>query len=254
MEKDLFSIKGKVTVVTGGRKGIGKSIAGHLAEAGSDIVIISKHDPTSVAEEIAAKYGVRTVAYKCDVSKQDEVDNSIKNAAEKMGTLDFLLNNAGITIHRNAVDLEPGDWEKIINVNLNGIFYVALAFGRYLISAEKKGSIVNVASISATKVNIPQGQVAYNSSKAAIVNLTKSLAVEWVDKNIRVNCISPGYISTEMSVNVREDWKDIWTGMTPMKRMGTPEELIGAVIYLFSDASTYTTGAEIVIDGGYTLI
>jgi NAD(P)-dependent dehydrogenase (short-subunit alcohol dehydrogenase family) len=254
MKRDIFSLKKKVAVVTGGRQGIGKVVAGYLADAGADIVILSLHDAAGVASAIVAEYGVRAVAYQCDVSKQEEVEATIKKAAEEMGALDLLFNNAGICLHRDALDLEPGDWEAVLNVNLNGVFYVALAFARYLVENGRGGSIVNMASMSAKVVNVPQGQASYNSSKAAVVHLTKSLAVEWVDKGIRVNCISPGYINTEMSSAIRQDWQDIWNSMTPMKRMGTPEELAGAVIYLLSDASAYTTGCDIVVDGGFTVI
>lgn len=254
MKRDIFSLKNKVTIVTGGNQGIGKVVSGYLADAGSDIVIFDLADATKVAEEIAEEYGVRTAAYVCDVTDPVQVEETIAKAAEKMGTLDFLFNNAGICLHKDALDCEPQDWLKVIDVNLNGIFFMAQAFGRYLLANHKTGNIVNTASMSGTIVNIPQGQASYNASKAAVAHLTKSLAVEWATKGIRVNSISPGYIRTEMTGNVRQDWQDLWVNSIPFKRMGTPEELAGAVIYLLSEASTYTSGHNMIIDGCFTVV
>lgn len=254
MKHDIFSLKGKAAIVTGGNQGIGKVVAGYIADAGADVVILDSKDATAVAEEIAKEYGVRTAAITCDVTKPEEVEKAINEAAQKMGTLDLLFNNAGICVHKDALDCTAEDWLKVVDVNLNGIFFVAQAFAKYLVSNGKTGNIVNTASMSATIVNIPQGQASYNSSKAGVVHLTKSLAVEWADKGIRVNSISPGYIMTEMTGMVRKDWQDLWVSSIPFKRMGKPEELAGAVIYLLSDAATYTSGCDMLIDGCFTLI
>lgn len=254
MKNDLFSLGGKVAVVTGGNQGIGKVVAGFIADAGADVVIIDLNDATKVARDIAKEYGVRTAAITCDVTKPQEVEKAIEEAARKMGTLDLLFNNAGICLHKDALDCTPQDWLKVVDVNLNGIFFVAQAFGKYLVRNGKKGNIVNTASMSATIVNIPQGQASYNSSKAGVAHLTKSLAVEWAEKGIRVNSISPGYIMTEMTGNVRKDWQELWVNSIPFKRMGRPEELAGAVIYFLSDASTYTSGCDMLIDGCFTVV
>ena len=254
MKHDFFSLKGKVCIITGGNQGIGKVVAGYIADAGADIVIFDLNDATKVAEEIAAEYGVRAAAFQVNVTDPEAVEKTIAAAAEKMGTLDLLFNNAGICLHKDALDCTPDDWLKVVNVNLNGIFFVATAFGRYLVAHNKKGNIVNTASMSGTIINIPQGQASYNSSKAGVAHLTKSLAVEWALKGIRVNSISPGYIKTEMTGTVRQDWQDYWVSTIPFRRMGTPEELAGAVIYLLSDASTYTSGLDMVIDGCFTIV
>ncbi|MGL6198077.1 MAG: SDR family oxidoreductase [Lachnospiraceae bacterium] len=254
MAEELFSIKEKVTAITGGNQGIGKVVASYIADAGSHVVIFDIADAKAVAEEIGEKYGVRTAAYKCDVTDPECVKACIDDAAKEMGTLDYLFNNAGICLHKDALDCNKEDWDRVVNINLNGVFYMAQAFGRYLVRSGKKGSIVNTASMSGTIVNIPQTQVSYNASKAAVVHLTKSLAVEWAQKDIRVNCISPGYIKTEMTGTVRQDWQDFWVNLIPFKRMGTPEELAGAVIYLFSDAASYTSGADLIIDGCFTTV
>lgn len=254
MKHDLFTLKNKVAIITGGNQGIGKVVAGYLADAGADIVIWDLNDATAVANDIAAEYGVRAAALQVDVTDPDAVDAAIAKSAEIMGTLDLLFNNAGICLHKPALDLVPDEWLKIINVNLNGVFFVARAFGKYLVDNKKTGNIVNTASMSGTIVNIPQCQASYNSSKAAVAHLTKSLAVEWAPYGIRVNSISPGYIRTEMTATVRQDWQDIWVDSIPFKRMGTPEELAGAVIYLLSDASTYTSGCDMLIDGCFTVV
>jgi len=254
VESDRFSLDGKVTIVTGGRQGIGKVVAHALASQGSDVVIIDMADATEVAAEIAEQHKVRAIALVCDVTDPEQVARTIEEAASRLGTLDLLFNNAGICLHKPALECTPTDFTRVVDVNLNGIFFVAQAFARYLVANGKQGNIVNTASMSATIVNIPQGQASYNSSKAGVAHLTKSLAVEWAPLGIRVNSISPGYINTEMTGNVREDWRQIWTDMIPFKRMGAPEELAGAVIYLLSDASTYTSGADLIIDGCFTVV
>lgn len=254
MKHDIFSLKDKVCIVTGGYQGIGEVVASYIADAGADIVIFDMADASQIAEKIATEYGVRAKAYICNVTDPDNVKECIDKAAADMGTLDLLFNNAGICIHKPALDCEPKDWLKVIDVNLNGAFYVAQAFAKYLVANGKKGNIVNTASMSATIVNIPQGQASYNASKAAVVHMTKSLAVEWVDKGIRVNSISPGYIRTAITGNSNPEWQKLWIESIPFKRMGTPEELAGAVIYLLSDASTYTSGCDMIIDGCFTIV
>lgn len=254
MESSNLSLAGKVTVVTGGNQGIGKSVAHDLAQAGSDIVVLDVQDASDVAADIVQTHGVRAAAFPCDVTDPEGVASAIAAAAEEMGTLDHLFNNAGICLHKPALECSPRDFTRVVDINLNGIFFVAQAFARYLVDHDKGGNIVNTGSMSATIVNTPQGQASYNASKAGVVHLTKSLAVEWASLGIRVNSISPGYIATEMTGNVREDWRQIWTDMIPFKRMGTPAELSGAVLYLLSDASTYTSGSDLIIDGCFTAV
>lgn len=252
MKKDIFSLKGKVCIITGGNQGIGKVVAGYIADAGADIAIVDLNDATKVADAIAEEYGVRTCAYVCDVTKPDDVKKCIEAIAEKMGTIDLLFNNAGIVYHEDAETCPAEKWAKVVDVNLNGIYYVAQAFAKYLIDHDKTGNIVNTASMSATIVNVPQQQASYNASKAGVKHLTKSLAVEWAPHGIRVNCISPGYIQTEMTGAVSQEWRDSWLRTIPFGRMGTPHELAGAVIYLLSDAATYTSGCDMIIDGCFT--
>lgn len=254
MSSDIFSLKGKVAIVTGGKQGIGKVVAQYLANAGADIAIFDLADASDIAEQLEKNYHIKAKAYRCNVVDPENVKACIESVGIDFGTLDLLFNNAGICLHKSAVDCAPDEWRKIVDVNLNGVFFVAQAFARYLIKNNKPGSIVNTASMSGTIVNIPQEQASYNASKAAVVHLTKSLAVEWSQLGIRVNSISPGYIRTEMTATVRQDWQDEWVKMIPFKRMGTPEELAGAVIYLLSDAASYTSGADLIIDGCFTIV
>jgi sorbose reductase len=256
MLKKLFSLEGKVVLITGGAQGIGKTVAEHIAAVGADIVIFDKQAEKAqdTASAIAKEYHCKTMALGVDVTKPEEIALAIEKADAEMGKLDLLFNNAGIVLHKPALDLAPNEWLSVINVNLNGIFFVAQAFARYLVSRNKKGAIVNTASMSGTIVNYPQEQASYNSSKAGVVHLTKSLAVEWAEKGIRVNCISPGYIYTELTSFVRQDWQDKWMELTPFKRYGKPEELAGAVIYLLSDAASFASGTDLIIDGGFTVV
>lgn len=256
MLKKLFSLEGKVVIVTGGAQGIGKVVAEHIAAVGAEIVIfdIQEEKAKVVADSIAKKYNCRTMAVGVDVTKPESVAKAIEKADAEMGKLDLLFNNAGIVLHKAVLTLTPDEWLSVINVNLNGIFFVAQAFARYLVAHNKKGAIVNTASMSGTIVNVPQEQASYNTSKAGVVHLTKSLAVELCDKGIRVNCISPGYMFTELTCNVKQEWQDIWTKLSPYKRMGTPEELAGAVIYLLSDSASFTSGCDMIIDGCFTLV
>jgi NAD(P)-dependent dehydrogenase (short-subunit alcohol dehydrogenase family) len=254
--ESLFGLKNKVAIVTGGARGIGKCTAENLAAVGADIVIFDILDELaeSTAKEIASKYPVRTASFHCDVTKPQEVKEKIEAVAGKMGTLDLLFNNAGICIQVPVTEVTPEQWLKVVDVNLNGVFFMAQAFGKWLIDHHKGGSIVNTSSMSGIIVNIPQPQASYNTTKAGVTHLTKSLAIEWIDKGIRVNCISPGYIDTELNTVVRKEWRDAWNGQMPMRRMGKPQELAGAIIYLFSDSASYTTGCDIVVDGAFTAV
>ena len=256
MTKDMFSLEGKKVIVTGGARGIGKTVAEHMAMMGADIAVVDLL--TDVAEEtagqIAKTYGVKSKAYICDVTNPDQVEKTVNQITDDFGGLDVLFNNAGIVLHKPALEVTPEEWTGVFDTNVNGVFYVAAAFAKKLIALGRTGSIINNASMSGTVVNIPQAQASYNASKAAVVHLTKSLAVEWVKHGIRVNAISPGYIFTDLTAHVRSDWIEEWKGLTPYGRLGKPEELAGAVIYLASDCASFTSGCNIIIDGCFTCV
>lgn len=252
----LFSLEGKTAVVTGGTSGIGRCVADYLASAGANIVIISQHLDASekVAAQIAKEYGKKTLGLAFDVTDEEAVSAAFKIITEKFGAAEILFNNAGININGGALDLNYADWKRILDVNINGVFLMARAFAKELIAANKKGSVINTASISASIVNLPQQQTAYNTSKAAVVHMTKTLAIEWVKYGIRVNAVSPGYVWTEMNQVVRRDIRDFWMNATPFGRFAEPDEIAGAVIYFASDASTYTSGSELLVDGCFTCL
>ena len=174
-----------------------------------------------------------------------------REMAEEMGRIDIAFCNAGISINVPAEEMTYEQWRKVIDINLTGVFLTATAAGRYMIR-QGGGSIINTASMSGHIVNIPQPQVAYNASKAGVIMLTKSLAVEWADKNVRVNSISPGYIMTDLIRG--HELIPRWTELSPSSRMGNPEELQGVALYLASDASSFTTGSDFVVDGAYTCV
>jgi len=253
---EMFSLAGKTAVVTGGARGIGKVVAQQMAKAGAELAIVDLNGEQAkeTATAIEKAEGVKVRAYQCNVTKPDEVNAVMDRISADFGKLDVLFNNAGVCLHKPALEVTAQEWLDVIDVNLNGVFYVAVAFAKKLIEMKRPGSIVNTASMSGTIVNWPQKQASYNASKAAVVHLTKSLAVEWVEHNIRVNSISPGYIETEMTGGTRKDWIAEWLKQGPLGRMGKPEELAGLVIYLSSDCSSFTNGSDVIIDGAFTCV
>lgn len=254
MEK--FSLAGKKIIVTGGAQGIGKAVSAAMADCGAQIGIFDMNLALArqTAAELADAHHTKVQAFQCNVTVPEQVDAAFAAFLEAFGGLDGVFNNAGICLHKEAAEVTRDEWYNVVNVNLNGVFLVAQAAGRYFLAQGRPGSIVNTASMSGHIVNIPQPQASYNASKAGVIQLTKSLAVEWAGKGVRVNCISPGYVGSDMVTLVRQDWQDTWLGMIPYHRYCDPTELAGAVIYLLSDASTYTSGCDIVIDGCFTNI
>lgn len=252
----LFSLEGKTAIVTGGAQGIGKTVALRMAEVGAEIVIFDMQEKKAqqAADEIAEATGKKALAIGVDVTDPTQVKAAIEQADKVMGDIELLFNNAGIVLHKSAYEVTPDEWLKVINVNLNGEYFMASEFARYRKKKEKKGAIVNTASMSGHIVNWPQEQASYNTSKAGVIHMTKSIAVEYCKHNVRVNCISPGYMYTELTCHVNQEWQDRWMDLTPYGRYGTPEELAGAVIYLLSDGASFTSGADIVVDGCFTAV
>lgn len=255
LEKMRLDIKS--ALVTGGARGIGKSIAAALCEAGANVAIadIDIDEAKKTAEELKA-IGTKTIAVAVDVTKPERMDGMISAVVDAFGALDIAFCNAGIALHVPAEEMTIEQWNKVIDINLTGVFLTAQAAGKQMIKQGKGGSIVNTASMSAHIVNVPQPQSSYNASKAAVVQLTKSLAVEWVKYNIRVNSISPGYIGTDLTLS-NDFLKPLiaeWNEMAPMHRLGKPEELQAVAVLLAGDASPFTTGSDIIVDGAFTCI
>lgn len=252
---EKMRLDGKAIYVTGGASGIGKSVAMALAEAGADVAIvdINLEGAEAAAKEIADATGSKTIAIQCNVTDKDEVEAMVAKVVDTYGKLDAAFNNAGICLNVPAEEMTYEQWSKVININLNGVFLCATAAGRVMLK-QGYGSIINTASMSGHIVNVPQPQCAYNASKAGVSMLTKSLAIEWAKKGVRVNCISPGYIGTDLTLN-SEALKPLiekWNAMAPMGRLGRPEELQSIVVYLAGDTSSFTTGSDIIVDGAFT--
>jgi len=247
-----FDITKKRILVTGGAQGIGKCVAEIMADCGAYVGILDINGDK--ASQVAQSIGKNAFAITCDVTNPVQVKSAFNEFVHHFGGLDAVFNNAGIVIHNDAEKVSPEEFQQVIDVNINGVFYVAQAAANEFIRAGTGGSIVNTASMSGSIVNIPQRQTSYNTSKAAVVHLTKSLAVEWAEKGIRVNSISPGYIAGEMTGVIQADWRKFWEELIPFHRMGTADELAGAVIYLISEASSYTSGANMIIDGCFTCV
>src|SRR4030042_2238561 len=247
----LFDISGRKALVTGAGRGIGKVLANALAESGCDVAILEIDKKT--AEETAAeirKKGRKSIGIQVDVTKKDQVDKAFTETAKALGGLDICINNAGISIQKPAEEMPEADYDKIIDINLKGVFLCSQAAAPSMIP-QKSGSIINIASMSGIAVNVPQKQAIYNTSKAGVAMLTKSLALEWAPYGVRVNSISPGYMKTEMTMASMTHLFSTWESLTPLGRLGVPEELRGAVIFLASEASSYMIGHDLVIDGGY---
>src|ERR1700732_2784906 len=245
----LTLLDGRVAIVTGGARGIGLETAKALKENGARILIvdINAEAGEKAAKELGADF-VRT-----DLTRSDEVSRLATEVRSKHGRIDIAFNNAGIAVNVASEECSDEDWHKVININLHAVFYCCREFGKVMLE-QGKGSIINTASMSGIISNTPQPQSAYNVSKAGVIMLTKSLAGEWAKRGVRVNSVSPGYIGTEMTKAgmSQNDWYKYWLDLPLDGRVGEPREVATAVVYLASDASSYFTGSNLVMDGGYT--
>ncbi|KAK9322400.1 L-xylulose reductase [Lipomyces orientalis] len=251
---DLLSLKGKVVIVTGasGPKGMGIEAARGCAEMGADVAITYSTRAAGGeknAEELRNTYGVKAKAYKCNIGNFEEVEKLVQVVVREFGKVDAFIANAGKTANNGVLDSSVSDWQEVIQVDLNGTYYCAKAIGPHF-KERGTGSFVITGSMSGHVANYPQEQTSYNTAKAACIHMAKSLANEWRGF-ARVNSISPGYIDTGLSDFVDQKVQDLWLSMIPMGRDGEAKELKGAYVYLCSDASSYMTGADLLIDGGY---
>ena len=251
--EELFGLKGKVALVTGGGQGIGQVVALGLARAGARVAIMNRGNVQDTVRLIEAEDGT-AMGVQADVTGEEQVDAALEKILAAYGRLDIVVNNAGICMHQSTLEMTPADFRRVIDVNLAGPFIVSRAAGRIMIERGIRGSIINMASMSGSIVNIPQWQCSYNASKAGLIHLTKSLAMEWVDHGIRVNSISPGYIATPMSTDNPSDMNEAFIKLIPQHRMGEAEELMPAILSLATDRSGYTTGSDFIVDGGYTCL
>jgi NAD(P)-dependent dehydrogenase (short-subunit alcohol dehydrogenase family) len=250
---DAFGLTGRVAVVTGANRGIGRALAVALAEAGADVAaLVRKPEACADLLEDLRTIGVRAEAFGADVVDGAQVERAAQEIAAAFDRVDILVNNAGTCIHRPALDVTDDEWRRVMDVNVTGVWNCCQHFGRHMVAAGR-GSIVNIGSISAIIVNRPQWQPGYNASKAAVHQLTKSLAAEWAPFGVRVNALAPGYVKTEMAPVDQPEFRPRWVDDAPMQRYAMPEELGPSVVFLASDASAFMTGSVLVLDGGYTV-
>ncbi|WP_088007335.1 SDR family oxidoreductase [Indiicoccus explosivorum] len=249
---ELFNLKGKTAIITGGGRGLGAQIARGFAEAGANIVLCSrKVEACEQTADQLEELGVKALALACDVTDPDDVRNVIERTMETFGAIDILVNNSGATWGAPAVDMPFDAWEKVMNVNVNGTFLMSQAAGKVMI-AQGCGKIINISSIAGLGGTDPRfmDTIGYNTSKGAVITMTKDLAAKWGQHNINVNAIAPGFFPTKMSKVLIERGGDQILNLTPLRRFGTDEDLKGAALFLASKASDYVTGDVLVVDGG----
>lgn len=256
MYMEKLKLDGRVAVVTGGGQGIGFACAQALGEAGATVVV-AEMMPDRVTSSVAAleKLGVKASGVTLDVTKSKDVDKAAAEVMKKHGRVDILVNNAGVAKSDvRAEDTSDEHWRFHMDVNVDGVFWCCRAFGREMLK-QGKGAIVNIGSMSGYIVNKPQPQSFYNASKAAVHHMTRSLAAEWAKRGVRVNAVAPTYIETPLtSFGIKEnpEMYKTWLEMTPMGRVGQPDEIASVVQFLASDAASLVTGTIVLADGGYT--
>ncbi|KAL3253327.1 hypothetical protein ABHI18_009582 [Aspergillus niger] len=264
-----FSLENRVTLVTGGARGLGLTMSQAIVASGSDVAIVdlNREEAQDQAAKLVEQFqkenpGLESdqlptvTAHYADVSNPESVSKAIAEVIEKHGKIDHLVTSAGFTENFDAISYPYDRMQKLWGVNVDGTYLFATGVAKHLMERKAPGSIVMIGSMSGAIVNVPQPQAPYNAAKAAVRHLASSFAVEWARHDIRVNCISPGYMLTALTRKILEenpDLRDKWISLIPTGKMGTPEDLMGAVTFLLSDASRYVTGADLRVDGGYTL-
>lgn len=250
---DRFDLTGRTAVVTGSTRGLGRAFARALAEAGANIVIVGRDAAAAAAvEEELTETKASTLVVLADVTQRTEIERLLAESTNRFGRVDVLVNNAGACIHKPALEVTDEEWRDVMGVNLDGLWIASQVFGRHMIEAGG-GTMINIGSMSASIVNRPQWQPAYNASKAAVHHLTRSLAAEWAPHGVRVNALAPGYMHTEMTPLHEPQFQRYWIEDTPQQRAGEPDELGPAIVFLASDASSFMTGSVLTIDGGYSI-
>lgn len=248
--KNMFDVTNKVVIITGASRGLGKAMALGLANAGAGIVAADVQDVSKVVKEVTKK-NENAIGLQVDVTKRKDIQNMVEQTLDQFGSIDILVNNAGVLMTGNAENIEEKNWRQVMDVNLTGQFLCAQAVGKQMIK-QKSGKIINISSIAG--ISGYASSVPYSASKAGVILLTKTLAAEWGEHNIQVNAVCPGVFATDMTADLLEDdqFVEMIKNKVPLGRHAEPEELIGTVIYLSSDASDYVTGHALVIDGGWT--
>ncbi|HET9531389.1 MAG TPA: SDR family oxidoreductase [Blastocatellia bacterium] len=253
--KELFDLSGRVALVTGGSRGLGKEMAEGLAEAGASLMLLARREQwlTPAVDQFKAR-GFECEGTLCDVSNPDEVQSAVEQTIERYGQIDILVNNAGVTWGSPAEEMPLEKWRMVLEVNLTGAFLFSQRAGREMLK-RKGGNIINVASISGIKGTTEVGQhiIGYVAAKGGLIAMTRELAAKWAKRGIRVNAIAPGFFPSRMTEKVLEETQPQIEAAVPMGRVGREGELKGVAVFLASDASSYITGQTIVVDGGSTI-
>lgn len=249
MDDDLFDLKGRTAVITGASRGLGKAMAIGLAKNGAHVVITDVLDTADAVEEIK-QFDDQAIGLNVDVTDASDVEKMVKKTVDLFGSIDVLVNNAGILKTANAEDFSEEDWKQVIEVNLTGLFLCAKTAGKQMIK-QKSGKIINISSIAG--LSGYASSAPYSASKAGVISLTKTLAAEWGKHNVIVNAVCPGVFATDMTEDYLKDeqFQNMIQSNVPLGRYAEPEEIIGTIVYLASNASNYMTGHSLVIDGGW---
>ncbi|MDY8108746.1 SDR family oxidoreductase [Fulvimarina sp. 2208YS6-2-32] len=250
----LFDLSGRVALVTGAGSGIGQRIAMGLAQSGADVALIDRRTDGGLAEtaNFIAGTGRRSVEIAADVTSQTALSDAVQRAEAELGSLRLAVNAAGIANAAPCEEMDEAQYQTLMDINMKGVWLSCRAEARAMLAHGKGGSIVNIASMSGVIVNRGLNQVHYNASKAGVIHMSKSMAMEWVDRGIRVNSISPGYTATPMNTRPEmvHQTKE-FESQTPMQRMASVDEMVGPAIFLLSDAASYCTGVDLLVDGGF---
>lgn len=252
----MFDLTGKIALVTGASSGLGVQYAKALADQGADLILLARRvEKLEAVKAEIETMGKRCLAVKCDVTVEAEIQNAVAEAVKFYGRIDILVNNAGTSAISPAESMAEADWDKVLDTNLKGVFMVAKHVGAQMIT-QKYGKIINISSMFGLVANAFFPVCNYHAAKHGVVGLTKALSAEWAKHNITVNAIGPGFFESEMTAGAinTPQFSQFVNISCPMKRIGNPGELNGILIYLASDASSYTTGQTIAVDGGWTAV